>query len=163
MTTNLEHMLGNATETEARLERAMKALGVRFANLDLLELALVHRSHLNERGIEGSDSVTESNERLEFLGDALLGFFSAEYVYRHYPDQPEGVLTVSPRLAGTHRDAGRVGRGFGLHELRLHGAWRVWPGRRGAPDRMLAGAFEAVLGALYLDRASSGARDFMRR
>jgi ribonuclease III len=162
MTTNLEQMLGNATETEARLERAMKALGVRFANLDLLELALVHRSHLNERGIEGSDSVTESNERLEFLGDALLGFVSAEYVYEQFPTLPEGELTVYRVSLVRTETLAQWAREFGLDELLYMARGEYGPDGQ-VRDRILAGAFEAVVGALYLDQGIEQATDFLRR
>ena len=87
--------LSDLERDDGRVERAIEALGVEFRNRDLLRLALVHRSFLNERGADVQTVIDQSNERLEFLGDSLLGLFSAEWVYRHYPDQPEGVLTAA--------------------------------------------------------------------
>lgn len=152
----------NETETEARLERAMKALGVRFENPDLLRLALVHRSYLNERGIEGSDSVVESNERLEFLGDALLGFISAGYVYGQFPNLPEGELTVYRVSLVRTETLAQWAREFGLDELLYMARGEYGPDGY-VRDRILAGAFEAVVGAMYLDQGIEPAADFLRR
>jgi ribonuclease III len=152
----------HTTETKARLERAMRALGVRFRNLDLLELALVHRSYLNERGIEGSDSVVESNERLEFLGDALLGFVSADYVYQQFPTLPEGELTVYRVSLVRTETLAQWSREFGLDEL-LYMAKGEYGADGYVRDRILAGAFEAVVGAIYLDQGVEPAVDFLRR
>ena len=154
-------MLGNAIDTEARLERAMKSLGVRFSNLDLLELALVHRSVLNERG-ESSDSVVESNERLEFLGDALLGFVSAEYVYQQFPSLPEGELTVYRVALVRTETLAQWAREFGLDDLLFMARGEYGPDGQ-VRDRILAGAFESVVGALYLDQGMEEAADFLRR
>lgn len=149
-------------ETVDRLERAMRALGVRFENPDLLRLALVHRSYLNERGIEGTDSVTESNERLEFLGDALLGFVSAEYVYGQFPDLPEGELTVYRVSLVRTETLAQWAREFGLDTL-LYMARGEYGPDGSVRDRILAGAFESVVGALYLDQGIAAASDFLRR
>ena len=115
--TSLKQMRMDTTEIEERLERAMRALGVRFKNRELLRLALVHRSYLNERGVAESDSIAESNERLEFLGDALLGFVSAEYVYGEFPDLPEGELTVYRVSLVRTETLAQWAREFGLDEL----------------------------------------------
>lgn len=149
-------------ETEARLERAMRALGVRFQDPDLLRLALVHRSHLNERGIEGADSVTESNERLEFLGDALLGFVSADYVYREFPNLAEGELTVYRVALVRTETLAHWAREFGLDELIYMARGEYGPDGH-VRDRILAGAFEAVVGAIYLDLGIEPAVEFLRR
>jgi ribonuclease III len=155
-------MTASTTETEARLERAMTALGVRFQDLDLLELALVHRSYLNERGIEGADSITESNERLEFLGDALLGFVSAEYVYEQFPALPEGELTVYRVSLVRTETLAQWARDFGLDRLLYMARGEYGPDGL-VRERILAGAFEAVVGAIYLDQGMDEAAEFLRR
>lgn len=160
--TNLKQMRVDAPEIEQRLERAMRALGVRFENRELLRLALVHRSYLNERGFEESDSVTESNERLEFLGDALVGFVSAEYVYGQFPNLPEGELTVYRVSLVRTETLAHWAREFGLDELLYMARGEYGPGGL-VRDRILAGAFEAVVGAIYLDRGVEPAADFLCR
>src|SRR5436309_1245732 len=71
-----------------KIEELENNLGLAFADKDLLRLALQHRSYVNERS-----SATQSNERLEFLGDAVLSLIVADYLYENYPDRPEGELT----------------------------------------------------------------------
>src|SRR2546423_1466594 len=71
-----------------RIEELEKHLGLTFENQDLLRLALVHRSYMNER-----NKAQQSNERLEFLGDAVLSLVVADYLYNHHPGQSEGELT----------------------------------------------------------------------
>lgn len=159
---NLKQMSMDAAEIEQRLERAMRALGVRFEDPEFLRLALVHRSFLNERGLEESDSVAESNERLEFLGDALLGFVSAEYVYHQFPNLPEGELTVYRVSLVRTETLAHWAREFGLDALLYMARGEYGPGGV-VRDRILAGAFEAVVGAIYLDQGIEAAADFLRR
>lgn len=127
---------------EEKLEALQEKLGYKFKDLSLLETALTHSSYANEKN-------TICNERLEFLGDAVLGFVSANYFYKNY-DFPEGELTkhraarvCEPALCmfAKELDIGsclRLGKG----EERMGG--------RNKPS-MLADAFEAVLAAVYLD------------
>ena len=127
--------------SKTELERA---IGYRFRDHDLLTLALTHRSYANENGLP------DHNERLEFLGDSVLGALAAEWLYRRYPEKPEGELSkrksqlVSASvLAGL---ADRLGIGAGL---RLGVGEERSGGRR--KRSLLADAAEAVLGAMYLD------------
>ncbi|HEV7509520.1 MAG TPA: ribonuclease III [Thermoanaerobaculia bacterium] len=126
-------------------------LGYRFKRLDLLSLALTHRSWANEQGIP------EHYERLEFLGDSVLGLISAEWLYIRYPELPEGELSklkaqlVSrPALA---RHAEEIGLGsalkIGVGEERSGGRTKA---------SLLADSMEAVIGALYLDGGLEVAR-----
>ena len=144
-----------------RLERTMAALGVTFRRPELLHLALIHRSHLNERGADIERTIIESNERLEFLGDALLGFMVAEYLYRRYPLLPEGRLTAYRASLVRTETLAEWARGFGLHNLIYHARGELGPDGELRP-RILAGVFEAVLGAVYLDRGMRGAKRFLR-
>jgi len=147
---------------DGRVERAMEALGVEFRDRSLIRLALVHRSFLNERGADVQTVIDQSNERLEFLGDSLLGLFSAEWVYRHYPDQPEGVLTAHRVSLVRTETLAEWAMQFGLHELVYMARGELGPNGEVRP-RLLAGALEAVLGAIYLDRGITTARAFVRK
>jgi ribonuclease III len=144
-----------------RVERAMEALGIDFRNIELLRLALVHRSFLNEREVDALDVIQQSNERLEFLGDSLVGFIAADYVYRQYPDLPEGALT-SHRVALVRTETlAEWATSFGLQDFMYIARGEMGPNGE-IRARVLAGIFEAVLGAIYLDRGVSAARQFMR-
>lgn len=121
-----------------------EALGYRFRDRELLELALTHRSHANERGLP------EHNERLELLGDAVLGLVVAEWLFRAHPELPEGELSKrksylvsAPALTGFAAGLG-VGRAIHL------GVGEERSGGRDKPS-LLADTFEALLGAVYLD------------
>ena len=133
-------------------------LGVNFKNTALLHQALVHSSYVNEN----PDSAPESNERLEFLGDAVLGMVVADDLYQSYPGQDEGTLTeLRAHLVrrDTLADAGRALR-LG-EELRL-GRGEAAAGGHDRPTN-LAHVYEAVVGAIYLDLGLASARDFIRR
>ncbi len=147
---------------DGRVERAIEALGVEFRDRNLLRLALVHRSFLNERGADVQTVVNQSNERLEFLGDSLVGLFSAEWVYRHYTDQPEGVLTAHRVSLVRTETLAEWASEFGLHDLVYMARGEVGPNGEVRP-RLLAGALEAVVGAIYLDRGMTVARRFMHK
>lgn len=121
----------------------------RFARPELLERALTHRS-----------AGGEHNERLEFLGDAVLGFLVSEELFRRFGDACEGDLTrLRARLVRESTLAG-LARGGGLGEdLRLGGGELKSGGRN--RDSILADALEAVIGALYLDLGVDGCREFV--
>jgi ribonuclease-3 len=154
--------LSELYDDDGRVERAMQALGVEFRDRSLIRLALVHRSFLNERGADVQTVIDQSNERLEFLGDSLLGLFSAEWVYRHYPDQPEGVLTAHRVSLVRTETLAEWARQFGLHELVYMARGELGPNGEVRP-RLLAGALEAVLAAIFLDRGITAARAFIRK
>jgi len=122
-------------------------LGVVFVDKSLLNRALTHRSYLNEH----PDFAFEDNERLEFLGDAVLDFVTGEYLYHRFPELAEGPLT-SLRSALVRRDTlARFARRLGLHHHLLlgHGEAESGGGERPA---LLCATFEAVVGAIYLDQ-----------
>lgn len=132
-----------------------RRLGVHFKNLSLLTRALTHRSYLNE-----NSNAVEDNERLEFLGDAVLDFVVGAWVYHHCPEMAEGELTRlrsalvrNGQLAVFARDLD-LGRG-----LRM-GRGEVASGGRDR-DGVLGSAFEALIGALYLDAGLPGVEAFM--
>ncbi len=141
-----------------QLEELEAKLGVPCRQRGLLELALVHSSYLNEfPGI-----VPESNERLEFLGDALLGLVIAHELYQRYPGRSEGELT-SLRSALVQDDAlARVAKSLHLGPHLVMGRGEEARGGRERPSN-LAGAFEALVGALFLDQGYDVARAFIVR
>ena len=145
-------------------ERLARALHFRFRDPDLLRTALTHRSILHEvasAGISTAHSAALTNERLEFLGDAVLGTVAAEYLYNLDPNADEGQLTrrrvALVRAETLVRWAREIDLGSYLY---LGLGERPGPGNR---DRMLAGAFEAVIGAVALDRGFGAARRFVLR
>lgn len=129
------------------LDGLEQTLGFVFLDKSLLQRALVHRSYLNEH----PEFPLEDNERLEFLGDAVLDFLTAEYLYHRFPEATEGLLT-SLRAALVRRETlARFAKGFGLGDHLLLGHGEAASGGRERPV-ILCAVFEAVVGALYLDR-----------
>lgn len=140
---------------EERLERAEAALGVRFQDRGVLKRALTHRSYVNELGRDPSDS----NERLEFLGDALLGFLVADWLFSRFADLPEGELTAR-RVALIRTDTlARWSRQLGLGPLMYLSKGETEPEE--LSDRILANAFESALAAIHLDAGTEVARSFL--
>jgi ribonuclease-3 len=136
-------------------EQLSKRLNLPFNDYFLLTRALTHRSYLNEN----KDAI-EDNERLEFLGDAVLDFIVAEWLYNHYPEKPEGDLTRL-RAALVHTDqlasfARKIDLGLALRlgkgEIQAGGRERV---------TLLCDAFEALVGALYLHGGITVVNEFM--
>ena len=134
------------------------SLGLSFNDPDLLRLALVHGSCLNE----DPDGPSESNERLEFLGDAVIGLAVAREVYRRYPDRPEGELTALRSALVRGDTLARMADSMGLGAHLLMGRGEEDGGGRERPSN-LAAALEALVGAVFLDRGYQDARDFVLR
>ena len=132
------------------------AIGYRFKNITLLQNALAHSSYANERW---HDSL-KSNERLEFLGDSILGMVVAEYLYRHFPDRPEGDLTRMRADMVCERSLAQIAERIGLGEHLLLGNGEEAGGGR-ARDSILADAVESVLAACFLDGGMEPARNFI--
>ncbi len=121
----------------------------------LLRLAFVHTSYANEQGIK------ETNQRLEFLGDAVLGLFVGEMLYGHFPDLPEGDLTMRRAALVCEESLARLASQLELGRRLLLGRGEEQSGGRGKPS-VLADTFEAVLGALYLELGSETTRGFVQ-
>ena len=134
------------------------AIGYRFNNITLLQNALAHSSYANERW---HDSL-KSNERLEFLGDSILGMAVAEHLYRNFPDRPEGELTRmrADMVCETSLAAVADKIGLGEHLLLGHGEER-FGGRKRAS--ILADAVESVIAACFLDGGMEAARGFVSK
>jgi ribonuclease-3 len=136
--------LDSHADSESAADLATR-LGLHFTNLHLLVRALTHRSYVNE-----NPSAVEDNERLEFLGDAVLDFVVGAWVYNHYPEMQEGDLTRMRSALVRTDTLARFARqlNFGA-ALRLGRGELASGGRR--RDNLLCATFEAVIGAMYLD------------
>lgn len=133
-------------------------LGVSFKNPSLLEQALVHSSYVNEN----PGLAPASNERLEFLGDAVLGSVIAERLYQDLPSFTEGELTKL-RATLVRRDTlARMARAIGLGDYLYLGKGEEASGGR-LKSVNLAGALEAVIAAIYLDQGTATAKNFILR
>lgn len=125
-----------------------------FTNEDLRALAFTHRSFLNE------SDVTESNERLEFLGDSILSFVVSTSIYNQYPDLKEGELTSLRSVLTNTQTLYLVSESLGLGELLKMSKGEEEGGGR-INKTILANTYEAVVGGLYLDGGIEKARDFI--
>ena len=141
---------------EPDLDELMGRVGHRFRDTSLLRLALVHRSYQSEF------AEPHSNERLEFLGDAVLGWVIADHSFHRLPDDPEGRLSdLRQAVVNTHALAARA-REIGLGEFLLLGHGESHGGGRDK-ESILADGFEALIGAIYLDGGDSAAKEFVLR
>ena len=133
------------------------AIGYRFHNISLLQNALTHSSYANERW----HNSLMSNERLEFLGDSILGMTVAEHLYRNFPDRPEGELTRmrADMVCETTLAAVAERIGLGQHLLLGHGEDRLGGRNRAS---ILADAVESIIAASYLDGGMEAAVNFIR-
>lgn len=132
-------------------------LGYTFQDRSLLEHALTHSSHANE-----SRGRCTSNERLEFLGDSVLGMIVADYLYRTCPNMPEGELTRTRAALVCEESLVVVAQELGLGEYLLLGKGEEVCGGRQRPS-ILADAVEAVLAAVYLDGGIGSTRKIIQR
>ena len=132
-------------------------LGYTFQDPSLLENALTHSSRANE-----SRGRLLSNERLEFLGDSILGMVVADHLYRSHPDLPEGDLTRTRAALVCEESLVEVARELGLGEYLRLGKGECSGGGRERPS-IQADAVEAVLAAIYLDGGIGSARKFIQR
>lgn len=135
-----------------------KLIGVTFKNTDLLTQAFIHRSYLNENPRVG----LEHNERLEFLGDAVLELAVTDFLYREYPESPEGELTSYRAALVNANTMADFANEIGMNEY-------LFLSRGEAKDTgkarlyILANAIEALIGAMYLDQGYDAAEGFIDR
>ena len=135
-----------------------ETLGYTFHDRSLLENALTHSSYANENRFKGC----QSNERLEFLGDSVLGMVTADYLFRTHPDLPEGDLTRTRAALVCEESLVEVAKAWGLGEyLRLGKGENAGGGRR--RPSIQADAVEAVLAAVYLDGGIGSARKIIQK
>ncbi len=140
------------------MERLERKLGYQFHNRALLQAALYHSSYANEHRGSGA----ESNERLEFLGDSVLGFVTAEYLFARHPNMPEGDLTRIRAALVCEKSLHEVALRLGLGEHLKLGRGEEQGGGRQRPS-ILADATEAVFAAVYLDGGMAAASALIHR
>lgn len=138
------------------IDFARDTLGLTFNNLDLLMTAFTHRSYVNEH----KKSVKEHNERLEFLGDAVLELVVTDFLFSNH-DEPEGVLTNWRSALVRTESIGAAAQKLGFEDM-----LRLSKGEKRGSDRarlqILANSYEAVVGAIYLDQGYEEAEKFIR-
>jgi len=144
-------------DTSGYVTFAKDVLGVEFNNLDLLITAFTHRSYVNEH----KKSVSAHNERLEFLGDAVLELVVTEYLYSNH-DDPEGILTNWRSALVRTESIGAAAAKYGFEPL-LRLSRGEKHGTQRAREQILANSFEAVIGALYLDQGYDVAKSFITK
>lgn len=143
------------SEVTSAIHAFERLANVSFHDKNLLGMAFTHRSYVNE-----SSHVTEHNERLEFLGDAVLELVVTEYLYRQYPDMPEGVLTAYRAALVNTVMLGSVAESLGMNDCLLLSKGEAKDTGR-ARTAILANTFEALIGALYLDQGYDAAQTFI--
>ena len=131
------------------------AIGVRFRDLELLKLSLIHSSYINEHPLEAP----VSNERLEYLGDALLGMVVANRLYHDHPEMPEGDLTAARAAIVCGECLSEAASDLGLGGFLYLGQGEESGGGR-AKSSNLASGLEALVGAVYLDQGYEEAEAF---
>jgi len=136
---------------------AKETFGFSFDNLDLLVMAFTHRSYVNEH----KKTAKEHNERLEFLGDAVLELVVTEYLFGNF-SEPEGILTNWRSALVRTESIGAAAAKFGFEPM-----LRLSRGEKRGTDRaraqILANSFEAVVGAIYLDKGYEAAKEFITK
>lgn len=141
---------------EKNLEELSKIIGVEFKDKNHLLSAITHRSYLNEH----REATQDHNERLEFLGDAVLELVVTDYLFSKYPEKPEGELTsIRAALVNTNSLA-EASQKLGINEYLLMSKGESKDTGR-ARQYILANAFEAIIGALYLDCGYEVAKEFI--
>lgn len=147
----------NPSQIEEYQNFAREKLGFEFNDINLLVTALTHRSYVNEH----RQSAKEHNERLEFLGDAVLELVTSDYLFRNY-NEPEGIMTAWRSALVRTESIGAAGEALGYEPL-----VRLSKGEKHGSSRahavILADCFEAVIGAIYLDQGYDTARDFITK
>ena len=138
-------------------EFAREKLGFEYENIDLLITALTHRSYVNEH----KKSVSEHYERLEFLGDAVLELVVTDFLFRNY-SEPEGILTSWRASLVRTESIGEAGDALGYESL-IRMSRGEKNGSQRARQQILANAFEAVIGSIYMERGYDDAAEFITK
>jgi ribonuclease-3 len=141
------------SEAPRLLAECQERIGYRFRDLTLLQEALTHASGANHRLV--------SNERLEFLGDAVLGTIVCELLFRKFPHYLEGDLTRIKSAVVSSRTCAKVSARLGIEDFLIIG--KGMGSAAETPSSVLADVFESLIGAIYLDRGMEAARDFVLR
>jgi ribonuclease-3 len=138
------------------LQKLQDLVKVKFADINLLLSSITHRSYLNEH----REATWDHNERLEFLGDAVLELIVTDYLFKKYPDKPEGELTAVRAALVNTVSLSASSEKLGLNDYLLMSKGEAKDVGR-ARQYILANAFEACLGAIYLDQGYEVAAEFV--
>ncbi len=141
-----------------KLEKLEKKIGYTFQNKDLLRQAVTHSSYTNEHGMPK----LASNERLEFLGDAVLELVSSEFLYTTHPEMPEGELTKNRASMVCEPSLALGARDIPIGEYLRLGKGEIVTGGKDR-DSITSDALEALIGAIYLDGGFANAKEFINR
>jgi ribonuclease-3 len=144
-------------ERKKELQLFERHAGIRFRELEFLNQAFTHRSFANELG-----ESTENNERLEFLGDSVLGLAVSEYLYESLPDQPEGELARIKSFVVSEASLSEIARKLRVDNYILIGRGEEYSGGR-SKKAILADCLEAIIGAYYLDSGFQPSRLFVHQ
>lgn len=136
-------------------KKLLSHLSVPIENINLLRKAMCHRSYLNENA-----DMTEDNERMEFLGDSILGFLVAEWLFTEFPQKPEGFLTKARALLVRTQNLAKYARSIDIGPALLLSKGEELTGAR-ERDAVLCDAFEALIAAVYLDQGMPAVRDLV--
>lgn len=145
------------TKTPKHFQELEASISIVFSDKDLLRLAFVHKSFVNE-----NPEQERFNERLEFLGDAVLELVVTDFLYHNYPDQPEGKLTNWRSALVKGKNLAQVARELKLGDFLLLSRGEELSGGRDK-DYILANTMEAFIGALYLDKGYETANNFIQK
>src|SRR5579871_6017976 len=143
------------TREAAVLEECQAAIGYRFRQPELLRAALTHTS--------GADTRLASNERLEFLGDAVLGLVTCEQLYLRFPEYQEGDLTKVKSAVVSRRTCARISKELNLGDFLFLGKGMHLHTHLTMPANLLADVYESLVGAIYLDGGIEAAKTFILR
>jgi ribonuclease III len=144
-------------ERKKELQLFERHTGIRFRELEFLNQGFTHRSFANEAGETG-----ENNERLEFLGDSVLGLVVSQYLYEILPDQPEGELARIKSFVVSEASLSEIARSLRVDNYILIGKGEEYSGGR-SKKAILADCLEAIIGAYYLDSGFAPAERFVRQ
>lgn len=145
-------------ERKRELQLFERHAQIRFRELEFLDQAFTHRSYANEI----SDEYSNNNERLEFLGDSVLGMVVSEYLYETLPDQPEGELARIKSFVVSEASLSEISKRLRVDNFILIGKGEEYSGGR-SKKAILADALEAIIGAYYLDSGFMPARAFVHK
>lgn len=143
-------------EPNTDLHKLQTILGTQFSDLDLLRSAVTHRSYLNEH----KEATWDHNERLEFLGDAVLELVVTDFLFNKYPDKPEGELTAVRAALVNTVSLSAASEQLGINEFLMMSKGEAKDMGR-ARQYILANTFEACIGAIYMDQGYAAAQVFI--
>ena len=145
-------------DMKQNLDDIQRKIDYRFNNVALLKMAMTHSSYANDHKMKK----TNSNERLEFLGDAVLELLSSEYLYDTYPDKPEGELTKLRASLVSENPLSGIAKKLGINDCLMLGKGEEITGGRERAS-ITSDAVEALIGAIYLDGGMEPARKFVNK